>query len=113
MPDHQQQQQQKHVARGLSVENPLGVTGAQRRSIDPDSQPSGPAVTASASATSGPFGRCKNPNKLLGVSPSDIDKYSRVIFPVCFVCFNLMYWIIYLHISDDGSDGLVPHTGGS
>jgi len=41
-----------------------------------------------------------NPNKLLGVGPSDIDKYSRVIFPVCFVCFNLMYWIIYSHISD-------------
>nr|UOV21276.1 GABA-gated chloride channel, Rdl-like, isoform X3 [Ixodes ricinus] len=43
---------------------------------------------------------CKNPNKLFGVGPSDIDKYSRVVFPVCFVCFNLMYWIIYLHISD-------------
>nr|WJY55639.1 GABA receptor subunit [Neoseiulus californicus] len=43
---------------------------------------------------------CKNPNKLFGVSPSDIDGYSRVVFPVCFVCFNLMYWIIYLHISD-------------
>lgn len=42
----------------------------------------------------------KNPNKLFGVSPSDIDKYSRVIFPVCFVCFQLMYWIIYTHISD-------------
>ncbi|XP_013792656.1 gamma-aminobutyric acid receptor subunit beta-like [Limulus polyphemus] len=43
---------------------------------------------------------CKNINTLYGVSPSDIDKYSRVVFPVCFVCFNLMYWIIYLHISD-------------
>lgn len=43
---------------------------------------------------------CKNPNKLFGVGPSDIDKYSRVVFPVCFVCFGLMYWIIYLHISD-------------
>lgn len=42
---------------------------------------------------------CKNPNKLFGVSPSDIDKYSRVVFPVCFVCFNLMYWVIYIHIS--------------
>jgi hypothetical protein len=41
----------------------------------------------------------KNINELFGVSPSDIDKYSRVVFPVCFVCFNLMYWMIYLHIS--------------
>lgn len=36
---------------------------------------------------------------IFGVKPSDIDKYSRVIFPVCFVCFQLIYWIIYLHIS--------------
>ncbi|XP_054276918.1 gamma-aminobutyric acid receptor subunit beta-like isoform X4 [Macrosteles quadrilineatus] len=43
----------------------------------------------------------------LGITPSDIDKYSRVIFPVCFVCFNLMYWIIYLHISDVVADDLV------
>ncbi|XP_028967507.1 gamma-aminobutyric acid receptor subunit beta [Galendromus occidentalis] len=42
----------------------------------------------------------KNPNKLCGVNPSDIDKYSRVVFPVCFVCFNLMYWVIYMRISD-------------
>lgn len=71
-----------------------------RRSIDPET-PTTPANPSTQGATSGPFSRCKNPNKLLGVSPSDIDKYSRVIFPVCFVCFNLMYWIIYLHISDD------------
>ncbi|KAG8202107.1 hypothetical protein JTE90_010469 [Oedothorax gibbosus] len=42
----------------------------------------------------------KNSNKMCGVSPSDIDKYSRLLFPVCFVSFNMMYWIIYLHISD-------------
>lgn len=39
-------------------------------------------------------------NTLFGVCPSDIDKYSRVVFPVCFLCFNLMYWIIYMHISE-------------
>lgn len=33
------------------------------------------------------------------VRPSDIDKYSRVVFPVCFICFQLMYWLVYLHIS--------------
>lgn len=42
----------------------------------------------------------KNHNTLFGVCPSDIDKYSRVVFPVCFLCFNLMYWIIYMHISE-------------
>ena len=57
----------------------------------------------------GGFG-CKNPNKLFGVSPSDIDKYSRVVFPVCFVCFNLMYWIIYLHISATLTEDLVLAT---
>ncbi|XP_047476131.1 gamma-aminobutyric acid receptor subunit beta-like isoform X11 [Penaeus chinensis] len=49
-------------------------------------------------------------NKLYGCSPSDIDKYSRIVFPVCFVCFNLMYWIIYLHISDDSDEDLILHN---
>ncbi|XP_045465869.1 gamma-aminobutyric acid receptor subunit beta-like isoform X3 [Harmonia axyridis] len=49
----------------------------------------------------------KEIGKLYGTTPSDIDKYSRIVFPVCFVCFNLMYWIIYLHISDVVADDLV------
>ncbi|KAG1681255.1 Gamma-aminobutyric acid receptor subunit beta [Nymphon striatum] len=48
-------------------------------------------------------------SKMYGISPSDIDKYSRVVFPVCFICFNLMYWIIYMHISDVLAEDLV-HT---
>ena len=43
-----------------------------------------------------PIPGAKNQNTLFGVCPSDIDKYSRVVFPVCFLCFNLMYWIIYM-----------------
>ena len=49
----------------------------------------------------------KNLQKLLGVSPSDIDKYSRIFFPVTFTCFNLMYWIIYMHVSDEVAQDLV------
>jgi len=42
----------------------------------------------------------KDINKMFGITASDIDKYSRVIFPITFVCFQLMYWIIYQHLSD-------------
>lgn len=52
--------------------------------------------------------KCESPKKICGFSPSDIDKYSRVIFPGSFLCFNLMYWIIYLHIADDTLSDLVP-----
>ena len=49
-----------------------------------------------------PLLQCKkNLQKMGGISPSDIDKYSRILFPVSFTCFNLMYWIIYLNISEE------------
>ncbi|XP_064076291.1 gamma-aminobutyric acid receptor subunit beta-like [Vanessa tameamea] len=65
--------------------------------------------TLSKMGTSGRFTtpRSSDISKLLGMTPSDIDKYSRVVFPVCFICFNLMYWIIYLHVSDVVADDLV------
>jgi hypothetical protein len=50
----------------------------------------------------------KDLNKLFGMTASDIDKYSRIFFPVTFTCFQLMYWIIYNHLSDDETlDGLI------
>ena len=49
----------------------------------------------------------KDLNKMFGMTASDIDKYSRVIFPVSFVSFQLMYWIIYGHLSDDVVDELI------
>ena len=67
---------------------------SQSQQDPPPTQPQPQQTTSHLS----PFGT-KDPNKMLGVSPSDIDKYSRVVFPVCFVCFNLMYWVIYMHIS--------------
>ena len=38
---------------------------------------------------------------------SDIDKYSRIIFPIFFASFHLMYWSIFLTISDVIVDDLV------
>lgn len=56
--------------------------------------------TAAASRVmNGKLGKGKQLDSIFGVRPSSIDKYSRVVFPVCFVCFQLMYWIVYLHIS--------------
>ncbi|XP_059079310.1 gamma-aminobutyric acid receptor subunit beta-like isoform X1 [Tigriopus californicus] len=49
----------------------------------------------------------KNLHKMLGIAPSDIDKYSRIFFPISFISFNLMYWIIYLHVSDEVAEDLV------
>ena len=33
--------------------------------------------------------------------PALIDKWSRSIFPLVFLAFNLLYWFLYLHISEN------------
>ena len=40
-------------------------------------------------------------SRLMQVSsePDMIDQYSRVLFPLIFVVFNILYWIIYQYIS--------------
>ena len=49
----------------------------------------------------------KPPNRILGMRGSDIDKYSRVIFPILFISFHMVYWMIYLTISGEIPSDLV------
>ena len=44
---------------------------------------------------------------MFGITASDIDKYSRILFPITFCCFQLMYWVIYDHLSDIVVEDLV------
>ncbi len=75
----------------------------------PPGPPPGPPNASGPPPAPPPNPECdmKDLNKMFGMTASDIDKYSRVIFPVTFTCFQLMYWIIYQHLSDDVVDDLV------
>ena len=50
----------------------------------------------------------KPPHRIFGMRGSDIDKYSRVIFPIMFISFHMMYWMIYLSISGEIPEDVVP-----
>ena len=84
----------QQTTRGEVVPAITGASSNINQGVSSATSGTGGAGTASTSVNIP-----KHLNELFGVSPSDIDKYSRVVFPVCFVCFNLMYWMIYLHIS--------------
>jgi len=47
------------------------------------------------------------PERICGMRASDIDKYSRIIFPITFISFHMMYWSIFLTISETVVDDLV------
>ena len=61
-------------------------------------QPSVPALTPALA---------QPPTRIFGMRASDIDKYSRVIFPIMFLTFHLMYWMIYISISGEIPDDVV------
>jgi hypothetical protein len=39
---------------------------------------------------------------------NNVDKWSRVVFPICFSCFNIFYWIYYLYVSDISKENFIP-----
>ena len=52
---------------------------------------------------------CCEKCKFLCSKASDIEKYSRVLFPTAFICFNIVYWVSYLNISNlHNSDSYQP-----
>lgn len=80
----------------------------KNKGLPPSTNPNFAQFNATNSPFPTPYNRATE--TIFGIRPSDIDKYSRVVFPVCFVCFQLMYWIVYLHISaflesEQGSSG--------
>ena len=46
----------------------------------------------------------KNLNTMFGMTASDIDKYSRMVFPITFTCFHLTYWMVYQRLASDAFD---------
>lgn len=92
MVEHFLQQTAAHIRAGQS-------TGLDKKRAGAGQQQNRSMGSATESIPKATKSSLKHLDSIFGVRPSSIDKYSRVVFPVCFVCFHLMYWIVYLHIS--------------
>ncbi|KAK0415598.1 hypothetical protein QR680_012020 [Steinernema hermaphroditum] len=59
-----------------------------------------PRLVAETTLWPAPFGKAKKATKTCrNVTPSKIDKYSRYIFPLSFITFNVAYWTIMTVLS--------------
>ena len=67
----------------------------------------GQSTPVNGSATCCDYCRC------IDAKASDIEKYSRIVFPTVFACFNILYWITYLNISVvTDEEGFIPAEEG-
>ena len=48
------------------------------------------------------------PATLFGCRASDIERYARIVFPLLFFTFHMVYWTILMSVSDITIEGLIP-----
>ena len=48
------------------------------------------------------------PRAVWGVTESDIEKYSRIIFPLLFFIFQFLYWTTLFRVSELFIEDLIP-----
>ena len=66
-----------------------------------DRAPLTPPIAAATLANTDP------PTTLWGVRASDIERYARIVFPLIFFSFHLMYWSVLISISGHTVEDLI------